>query len=139
MGEDSYPYAAGNVPAYPNTFQVKTEHSDVLPIMSYHLGNSDPYCTDPKIIASVAEKAYPDETIETYVNGAPQLQHVHTLSTTCTSESFHSSLPSADSTEISAFDIQYAEPQDFDWSINGTTTFQWPPNRTCPQTVVDNR
>jgi hypothetical protein len=131
MGEDAFPYGAGQVPAYPSAFHIKIGTDSVPTMMAFHLPNSDPFCADPKIIASV--DAYPDDPMETYVNTTPQLQHVSSLSTTSTTESFHSSLPSADSAEMSAFEMHYTEPQEFDWSMNGTPAFQWPPNRTLPQ------
>jgi membrane carboxypeptidase/penicillin-binding protein PbpC len=128
MGEDTLPYSQSiatssysNTSAYPVKLEAQAEE-----MVPYQLANSDVYCSEQKVMETVGEKSYQEEMLDEY-NERPHLHHMPSISTTCTSDSF--SLTSADA-EVSAFDLNASESQDFDWSINAASHFQWPPNRT---------
>jgi hypothetical protein len=132
MGEDTFIYSVPTQSQYSPPFHVKTEDNHGL--MPYNNStNSDPYCTDPaKLTVMVGDNSYKDERMEEYHDGRPQLHHMPSISTTCTSDSFQSPFPSAEGGEVSAFDLNASEAQDFEWTMNSAHTFQWPPNRTSP-------
>jgi hypothetical protein len=124
MGEDNFQHSsAQSTSSYSNSYPVKIEE-----MVPYQLGSADTYCPEQKIMETVGEKAFQEEMLDEY-HERPHLHHMPSISTTCTSDSF--SLTSADA-EVSAFDLNASESQDFDWSINSAAHFQWPPNRTFP-------
>jgi hypothetical protein len=130
MGEDNYQFSsAQSTSSYSNTYPVKIEEQiEIEEMVPYQLGNSETYCPEQKIMETVGEKAFQEEMLDEY-HERPHLHHMPSISTTCTSDSF--SLTSADA-EVSAFDLNASESQDFDWSINSSSHFQWPPNRIFP-------
>ena len=133
MGEDTYIYSGSHSTSYSQSFPVKVEdREEPAEIMvPYHLGNSDPYCTDQKMMmGNVGDKSFQEDLLEDYNDSRPQLHHMPNISTTCTSEDYHSSLPSGGSGEVSVFDLSATETPDFEWSMHSTNPFQWPPNRT---------
>lgn len=90
-------------------------------MVPYNLGNSDVYCPDQK-----HDKSYHEEMLQEFSHER-HLHHMPSLSTTCTTDSIHESMTSAERGEPS-FDMP-AESQGFDWPIQSTTSFPWPPNR----------
>jgi hypothetical protein len=102
------------------------DNSEMVP---YTLGNQEGYPPEPK-----RENSYHEDMME--FSHERQLHHMPSLSTTCTNDSLHDSMPSAD-TEQSAFDLQSATSHEFDWPIS-QNTFPWPPNR-IPLVVVANQ
>jgi len=132
MGEDTFIYSQS---PYSPPYRVKTEDNNNHGLMPYNNStNSDPYCADPaKLTVMVSENSYhKDETMDEYHDARPHLHHMPSISTTCTSDSFQSPFPSAEGGEVSAFDLNASEAQDFEWTMNSAHTFQWPPNRTLP-------
>jgi hypothetical protein len=118
MGEETTAAAAAvffSSSAYSPSFPIKTEA-----MVPYNLNHSDPYCHEKKIKDEV--KAYHEDIMDEY-HERPQLHHMTSLSTTCTSDSFHT----ADSGEISAYDLNATEAPDFEWSANPFQ--QWPTTR----------
>jgi hypothetical protein len=111
---------------------------------------SDPYCADPaKLTINIDNfnrdniKYYDDPMEDFGDNGRPTLHHMPSISTTCTSDSFQSPYPSAESGEPSAFDLNASEAQDFEWTMNASHAFQWAPNRIIPPLrciilIIDN-
>jgi len=136
MGEDTFIYSAPLQSPYSPSFPVKTDDNPGL--MPYNPIHSDPYCADPsKLTVMVGDKLFQhqDESMDEYHHdaaGRPQLHHMPSISTTCTSDSFQSPFPSAESGEVSAFDLNASEAQDFEWTMSSAHAFQWPPNRTLP-------
>ena len=128
MGEDTFIYSDSQSTPYSHSFPVKLENQDEASgMVAYHMGNSETYCNDQKIMTNnIGDKAFHEEMIE-YNDGRPQLHHMPSLSTTCTSDSFHSSLPSAECGDT--YEMNGTEGQEFEWSINSANPFQWPPNR----------
>jgi len=139
MGEDTIDYshssnttatttgAATNRP-YPNSFPVEREEQTTgtgPEMVPYAMHPNETYCMDDKMV----ENKMFQEDVPTYHTERPQLHHMPSISTTCTSDSFHSSMTSADSGELSAYDLNTSDSQEYDWSISQTSHFQWPPNR----------
>jgi hypothetical protein len=131
--------------AYATSFpatSLKMEDNQNGQEMHYALPVNETFCLsddksmDSKMFAEVSP------TYHQSIHDRPQLHHMPSISTTCTSDSFHSSLASADSGELSAYDLHTSESQDYDWStgISQQTHFQWPPNRDSSicETNVDN-
>ena len=133
MGEDTYIYSGSQSTPYSHSFPVKLEDREepAAIMVPYHLNTSDPYCADQKMMmGNVGDKSFHEDMLEDYNDGRPQLHHMPNISTTCTSEDYHNPLPSGGSGEVSAFDLNAAETQDFEWSMQSANPFQWPANRT---------
>jgi len=102
-------------------------------MVPYHLNTSDPYCVDEKMMSNVGDKSFHEDMLGDYNDGRPQLHHMPSISTTCTSEDYHNSLPSGGSGDVSGFDLNATETQEFEWSMHSANAFQWPPNRKVPK------
>lgn len=128
MGEDTFPYNS-QTRHYSNSFSVKLEErAESAGMGQYTLNNSDD-CSYSKMVTA-EDKGFHEDGITEY-DPRPQLHHMPSVSTVCTSDSFHGSLASADSGEISAYDLNATDSQTFDWEIHNHA-FQWPPNRDHP-------
>ena len=127
MGEDTYTYTH-SPSTYSHSIPVKLEEREqaVVGMVPYHLNNSDPYCGDQKIMGNITDKSFHPDMLDDYDDNKPQLHHMASLSTTCTSDSLHSSLPSGDSGEVSVFDLNATEAQEYEWS----------PNRIIPPSLL---
>jgi hypothetical protein len=124
MGEDNFNYPNSQST---HSFPVKIEDLDESSGMApYHMGNPETYCAEQKEMTNIGDKSFHEDMIEDYNDARPQLHHMPSLSTTCTSDSFHGSLPSGDSGD--AYDLNCGDVQDFEWP----NPFQWPPNRIPP-------
>jgi|SRR5579862_1701106 len=130
MGEDaieSYSHAPTTYSnSYSNSYSVNDEESSANgpKMVPYAMSINEPYCMDDETV--VVPKTFTDSS---YHYERPQLHHMPSISTTCTSDSFQSSLTSADSGELSAYDLNASDSHEYDWSISHGTHFQWPPNR----------
>jgi len=121
----------------PEDQTVSTNGVEMVP---YTLPGNEAFCMgDEK--SPLDAKMFADMTGPTYQSSTErhQLHHMPSISTTCTSDSFHSSLTSADSGELSAYDLNTSDSQDYDWSISQPTHFQWPPNRISLENVLTVR
>ena len=115
--------------SYSHSFPIKLENREESSgMVSYHMANSETYCTDQKIqiTNNIIEKAFHEDIVDDYNDGRPQLHHMPSLSTTCTTDSF----PSGDSGD--AYELNRTDAQEFEWSMNSANPFQWPPNRFSP-------
>ena len=129
MGEGGFMYTATH-PASFNSFPIKSEDGKpVTGMPPYSMGTTDPYCAEQEIIA-MGDKGFHEEPLKVYSNVRPPLHHI-SLSTASNSDSFHGSLPSGDSADMSTFDLSASEMQEYEWSLHSTPTFQWPPDRIC--------
>jgi len=112
---------------YLHSFNIKEEEEGVQ-LEHFPMHNLDrQYCSDPKTNGTVTEhKAYDSTALPETFNHAerPQLHHMASISTTCTSDSFSA----GDLTEVSSYDLNATETQEYEWTYN-TASFQWPPNR----------
>lgn len=129
MGEDTFIYSDPQSTPYSHSLPVRLENREGSPgMVPYHIGISEPFCAEQNVMANnVIDKSYHEDMMEDYSDGRPQLHHMPSVSTTCTSDSFHSSLPSGDSGD--AFDLNGTDTQEFEWSMHSANSFQWPANR----------